>query len=253
MCNAWNHSFECCCSFGGSTRIEIIKSQQIIEKEIRKISVKIVGSDGYILPKDYSMGFYYNNREYVELTQVQSTLAKKRSKVNYKLIKYLSNEIFNLDIYELIYENFKETWKTYGLFSEIIRKRMLFHRLEPREISEIKGDIYRQRYIKTDCLLHLIKNPAYYSLIGNQKDSQNCQQQKTLEKTSLPILSINQDALETERTNFYNNTAISKWHECNSSDRIDASKYWGYLAREYNGSRFGSYPMCDDYGDESSP
>jgi hypothetical protein len=35
------------------------------------------------------------------------------------------------------------------------------------------------------------------------------------------------------------------------SDPRDASKYWGYLARD-NG-QFGSYPLHDDFGDESDP
>ena len=34
-------------------------------------------------------------------------------------------------------------------------------------------------------------------------------------------------------------------------DRADASKNWGYMARE--GGMYGSYPMHDDYEDEAAP
>jgi hypothetical protein len=36
-----------------------------------------------------------------------------------------------------------------------------------------------------------------------------------------------------------------------SSDERDASKHWGHYAREHG--RFGSYPVHDDFGDESEP
>jgi hypothetical protein len=32
---------------------------------------------------------------------------------------------------------------------------------------------------------------------------------------------------------------------------MDGSKYLGYHRREYQDKRFGSFPMHDDYGDES--
>jgi hypothetical protein len=35
-------------------------------------------------------------------------------------------------------------------------------------------------------------------------------------------------------------------------DGMDGSKYWGFPARDY-GSQYGSYPIHDDYGDESGP
>jgi len=34
-------------------------------------------------------------------------------------------------------------------------------------------------------------------------------------------------------------------------DHMDASKEWGYMAREEG--RYGSYPMHDDYSDEAEP
>jgi hypothetical protein len=37
-----------------------------------------------------------------------------------------------------------------------------------------------------------------------------------------------------------------------SDDGMDGSKYCGFPARDY-GSQFGSYPVHDDYGDESGP
>lgn len=41
------------------------------------------------------------------------------------------------------------------------------------------------------------------------------------------------------------------WYECNTVDPIDGSKYLGFERREYKDSRFGSFPLHDDYGDES--
>jgi hypothetical protein len=41
------------------------------------------------------------------------------------------------------------------------------------------------------------------------------------------------------------------WYECNTVDPIDGSKYLGFERREYEDSRFGSFPLHDDYGDES--
>lgn len=41
------------------------------------------------------------------------------------------------------------------------------------------------------------------------------------------------------------------WYVCNSVDRMDGSKYIGYHRREYEDSRFGSFPVHDDYGEES--
>jgi hypothetical protein len=43
------------------------------------------------------------------------------------------------------------------------------------------------------------------------------------------------------------------WFFLNSVDPMDGSKYIGYLDREYEGSRFGTYPLHDDYGDEAWP
>lgn len=48
------------------------------------------------------------------------------------------------------------------------------------------------------------------------------------------------------------NSQENSWSECNTIETEDASKYIGYLRREYGG-RFGTFPLCDDYGDESCP
>lgn len=41
------------------------------------------------------------------------------------------------------------------------------------------------------------------------------------------------------------------WYECNSVDRMDGSKYIGYYRREYEDRQFGSFPVHDDYSEES--
>lgn len=51
--------------------------------------------------------------------------------------------------------------------------------------------------------------------------------------------------------NAANNHRDSDWYECNNVDPLDGSKYLGYLRREYENSQFGSFPLHDDYGDES--
>ncbi|KPQ31747.1 MAG: Protein of unknown function (DUF3505) [Phormidesmis priestleyi Ana] len=42
-----------------------------------------------------------------------------------------------------------------------------------------------------------------------------------------------------------------KSHSCKSVDRMDGSKYIGYYRREYQNSRFGSFPAHDDYSEDS--
>lgn len=41
------------------------------------------------------------------------------------------------------------------------------------------------------------------------------------------------------------------WYTCNSVDRMDGSKFLGFTRREYEDSRFGSFPIHDDYSEES--
>lgn len=45
----------------------------------------------------------------------------------------------------------------------------------------------------------------------------------------------------------------ASWDECNSFDRFDGSKNIGYHSWEYQNSQYGSYPMHDDYSEESFP
>ncbi len=53
------------------------------------------------------------------------------------------------------------------------------------------------------------------------------------------------------KNNDTNDDRDSDWYECNNVDSRDGSKYLGYLRREYENSQFGSFPLHDDYGDES--
>ncbi len=43
------------------------------------------------------------------------------------------------------------------------------------------------------------------------------------------------------------------WEECNSYEKMFGKKYIGYLRRENNNSKFGSYPLHDDYSEDSNP
>ncbi|MGB5959837.1 MAG: hypothetical protein WBG73_04185 [Coleofasciculaceae cyanobacterium] len=73
------------------------------------------------------------------------------------------------------------------------------------------------------------------------------------EIAKLDSQTISKSRPEIERSNFFKDDYRRTLYECNSWDYDDANKYCGYLAREYNGSRFGSYPLCDDYGEDSHP
>ena len=46
-------------------------------------------------------------------------------------------------------------------------------------------------------------------------------------------------------------SAYADWYECNTVDSIDGSKYLGFERREYQDSRFGSFPLHDDYSEDS--
>lgn len=56
----------------------------------------------------------------------------------------------------------------------------------------------------------------------------------------------NQNYVENDSDRSY-----ADWYTCNSVDRMDGSKYIGYHRREYEDSRFGSFPVHDDYSEES--
>jgi hypothetical protein len=43
----------------------------------------------------------------------------------------------------------------------------------------------------------------------------------------------------------------SDFYDVNALEKMDGSKYIGYTRREYEGSRFGSFPIHDDYSEES--
>ena len=51
----------------------------------------------------------------------------------------------------------------------------------------------------------------------------------------------------------FTNTSVgdAQFLQDTQKDQNDGSKEWGYMARDDGG--FGSYPLIDDYGDESSP
>jgi hypothetical protein len=51
--------------------------------------------------------------------------------------------------------------------------------------------------------------------------------------------------------NFEYDGSCVDWYDCNTIDREDASKYIGYHRREYEDSRFGSFPIHDGYDEES--
>ncbi|WP_026736357.1 hypothetical protein [Fischerella sp. PCC 9605] len=51
----------------------------------------------------------------------------------------------------------------------------------------------------------------------------------------------------------YNSERNINWHECNSYETRFGKKYLGYLRRESKNRRFGSYPLHDDYSEESNP
>jgi len=61
-----------------------------------------------------------------------------------------------------------------------------------------------------------------------------------------------QSVVDSEEFNDESDNCVD-WYACNSVDRMDGSKYIGYFRRERKDSRFGSFPIHDDYSEESSP
>ncbi|MBX9257373.1 hypothetical protein H1Q63_26205 [Desmonostoc muscorum CCALA 125] len=51
----------------------------------------------------------------------------------------------------------------------------------------------------------------------------------------------------------YNSEHDIDWNECNSYETRFGKKYLGYLRRESKNSKFGSYPLHDDYSEGSNP
>lgn len=92
----------------------------------------------------------------------------------------------------------------------------------------IDKETYRQ------CSIKLVST---YDLMSNNI----LEKQRRRNRRNKPINSIN----SSESSDYAN------WYECNTVDPMDGSKYIGYTAREYESSRYGSYPIHDDYGDES--
>jgi hypothetical protein len=64
---------------------------------------------------------------------------------------------------------------------------------------------------------------------------------------------MNNDHQNRRNRRIYREDRIVDWSETNSYDRRFGGKYLGYLRREYNGSRFGSMPLYDDYSEHSDP
>ncbi|PAX57190.1 hypothetical protein [Brunnivagina elsteri] len=65
------------------------------------------------------------------------------------------------------------------------------------------------------------------------------------------VANLNSDHSYENFTRYSKHHTNSDWFDCNSVDRMDGSKYIGYTRREREDSRFGSFPVHDDYGDES--
>lgn len=103
------------------------------------------------------------------------------------------------------------------------------------------------------------KYPEIMNVIDTHKYSSIWTEKEYREKTIKLIIII--DDVKSDLTNLEDFIEIKgsnserdiDWHECNSYETRFGKKYLGYLRRESQDSRFGSYPLHDDYSEESNP
>jgi hypothetical protein len=124
----------------------------------------------------------------------------------------------------------------------------------------------RDEYIITLTLMFLEKTEGYsFDQVMSVHKEEVIDREK-YEQCSLKLVStyelISHNILKKQRritrynqsihsANASESSDYANWYECNTVDPMDGSKYIGYTAREYESSRYGSYPIHDDYGDES--
>lgn len=106
-------------------------------------------------------------------------------------------------------------------------------------------------------IMYLIKNCRYRKshikfFINNWDEEDYTKNSKKLRKLFDDIESDLFKNKEEFQSGTYSKYGIS-WQEFNSYEARFGKKYIGYLRREYQNSRFGSYPLYDDYSEESDP
>lgn len=112
-------------------------------------------------------------------------------------------------------------------------------------------DIYTE--MKSDLKDFLKPLGAFSKTLMPRKKNQN---QSQSQRPKARLNTRGKDALPQSNQNSSwkragDDSYVGSWNDCNTIDRSDGSKYLGYLRREYESSRFGSYPIHDDYSEES--
>jgi|GEM_PF-3659510 len=192
-------------------------------KKIEIICNKIQQIEGSVkeIPSRYSINTYVYY-EYIELTLVEKVIDEITNQISPNILTEIKNILKN-NISESYYFDKSEPYY-FDRFKKIVEKICFLNDLKE--------------------LIHSLNTVD--SSIKNQTNNLNTK----VNNTNLQTLSKSNP--EIDRNNFYQTESRNQWYEANSVDYDDGGKYWGYGSREY-GNRFGSYPMFDDYGDESSP
>lgn len=109
-----------------------------------------------------------------------------------------------------------------------------------KEINELyRNNISEEAYIKGS--EHL--KATYEELINQRGDR--------IKRQDSELTSDNTQERFQEEQEFEEKGEYADWYSCNSVDAMDGSKYIGYTRREYEDSRFGTFPIHDDYSDEA--
>jgi hypothetical protein len=111
-----------------------------------------------------------------------------------------------------------------------------FDKINQLDNCKISKDVYNKKseYLKI----------TYNNMIECLSDSIGWKGQKYINKA------LNNGWFEDEDDND-NLDFEPDFYDVNGLEKMDGSKYIGYTRREYEGSRFGSYPGHDDYSEES--
>jgi hypothetical protein len=131
----------------------------------------------------------------------------------------------------------------------------------------ISFNIFNHNYVLKECKRLLkTKNPKYYYYIGrvysynyNMKYAIYYLEEylKLSRKFTNLVNAIEEDLITRTDLNdmFEEDDRYHEmdWYQANSYDNLFGKKYIGYLRREDNDSKFGSYPLHDDYSEDSNP
>ncbi|MBD2637231.1 hypothetical protein H6G52_17815 [Limnothrix sp. FACHB-881] len=119
-----------------------------------------------------------------------------------------------------------------------------------REIRDIYQELYNFPFHQNE--YEMISKNLETVYLQMMEDFKHTNRLPTLSRCRKhPIENLNGNTTEECLRNDQYSENHADWYSCNSVDAMDGSKYIGYHRREYQQSRFGSFPVHDDYSDES--